>query len=463
MDAVNKTSSPFRGAAWLITLGVLSAVGYVYLFRLSLEDLSPRTEHPHLITHFLVVYFILFTLYVLLITPLVWKPGLDRRHLWFGIAFGLLFRAILLPSDLILENDIYRYLWDGHTQHQGVNPFKYAPSDPNTQSYRTDYWKQINYPYVPTIYPPTLQVVFFLAEAIYPGSVAGMKFILIIFDAATIFLLLSLLEKLKKPPEWCLIYAWSPLVIKEIANSGHADSVSACLLVAFFLILTNGRLLTSAFVMAAMTLTKFFGVLLLPLLHRQWNYWAYVAFFASILFFYTPFFAPGVNPLQGFLTYSNEWQFNAGPFESVAWMLERFGGENFDNANPLVRKIMFSVVLFTLAWQALRLYWRRDIEQTLRSTFIALGTLLLCSPVINCWYLVWMVPLMCVFPHKSWIAFTGLVFLSYTYYYDLSFLWWVKWVEFGVFFFLLLDDALPLRRKQKPNRQAVDQSLLNTR
>ncbi len=452
MGEVNTTPpSPFRGAVWLITLGVLSALVYGYLFRLSLEDLSPRTEQTYLITHFLVAYFIVFGLYVLLIAPLIRRPGLDRRHLWFGIAFGLLFRAIMLPSDLILENDIYRYLWDGHMQHQGVNPFKYAPSDPETQPYRTDYWEKINYPYVPTIYPPTLQMVFFFSEAVYPGSVVGMKFFLLIFDAATIFLLLALLEKLKKPPEWCLIYAWSPLVIKEIANSGHADSVSACLLVGFFLLLAHGKRLTSAAVMAAMTLTKFFGVLFLPLLYRHWAYWAYVVFFAAILFLYTPFYAAGVGPFEGFLTYSNEWQFNAGPFEWAAWALERFG-VRYDQTNSIVRKLMFGVVVLTIAWQALRLYWRRDVEDLIRSVFVVLGTLLLCSPVINCWYLVWIAPMLCVFPLKSWIAFTGLVFLSYTYYYDLSFPWWMKGVEFGVFFFLLLDDALPWRKKPfQPN------------
>ncbi|MDP8243504.1 MAG: glycosyltransferase 87 family protein [Candidatus Hinthialibacter antarcticus] len=447
---MTQTSSPVRGAVGLITLGVLSALGYVYLFRLSLEDLSPRTSQPELITLFLITYFILFGLYLLLITPLVWKPGLDPRHLWFGIAFGLLFRAILLPSDLILENDIYRYLWDGHTQHQGVNPYRYAPSEPETRDYRTDYFQQINYKYVPTIYPPTLQMIFFLSEGVYPGSVVGMKFILLIFDALTIFLLLSLLEALNKPPEWCLIYAWSPLVIKEVANSGHADTVSACLLVGFFLLLAKGKPLCSAAVLAAMTLTKFFGVFLLPLLHRQWNYWTYVFFFAAILFLYAPFLAPGVNPFAGFMAFSNEWQFNAGVYELFSFSFARFGGFEPGAASMLTRRTLFALVLLTAAWQALRLYWRPGLEQTMRSTFIVLGALLLCSPVMNPWYLVWMVPLMCVFPNKSWIALTGLVFLSYTYYYDLSFPWWVKATEFGVFFFLLLDDALPWRRNGAP-------------
>lgn len=441
--------SPIRGAVWLITLGGLSALGYIYLFRLSLEGVAPRGSQPQLITLFLMTYSVLFILYLLLITPLVWRPGLDRRHLWFGIAFGLLFRAILLPSDLILENDIYRYLWDGHAQHQGVNPYRYAPSDAETRPFRTAYWSKINYPYIATIYPPTLQIVFFFSEGIYPGSVVGMKFILLIFDAATIFLLLSLLEAMHKPPEWCLIYAWSPLVIKEVANSGHADAVCACLLVGFFLLLSKRKILASAALLAAMTLTKFFGVFLLPLLHRQWNNWAYVVFFLAVLFLYGPFLAPGVNPFEGFMAYSNEWQFNAGLHEFAAFLLARFGNVEPGAASHIARYILFGGVALVTLWQAARLFWRRDLEETIRSTYIVLGALLLCSPVLNPWYLVWIVPLLCVFPNKSWIALTGLVVLSYAYYYDLSFPWWVKGVEYGVFFFLLLDDALPWRRKRE--------------
>lgn len=441
--------SPFKGAGWLMALGALSTLGYLYLFRLSFGALAPGSQEGPYITQFLVVYFMLFALYLCLIVPIVRRPGMDRRHLWFGIAFGLLFRAIMLPGDLILENDIYRYMWDGHMQHQGVNPFQYAPLESETEAYRTDYWQAINYPYVPTIYPPTLQFVFFLSEAVYPGSIVGMKFFLTIFDGATIFLILMLLEKLRKPPEWCLIYAWSPLVIKEIANSGHADSVSACLLTGFFLLIAHGRAAQSAVALAAMTLTKFFGILLLPLLHRHWTYWAYVAYFITIFVLYGPFLAPNVNPFEGFFTFSNEWLFNAGPYAAVEWALMEYSTLNWEDSARIARYAMFVVVIATLAWQSLRLIGRREPEALLRAAFIVLGTLLVCSPVVNCWYLVWLVPLMCVFPMKSWIAFTGLVYLSYTYYYDYSFAWWVKPVEYGVFFFLLLDDALPWRPRRR--------------
>jgi len=131
-------SSPFQGPFRLFFLGGLSVVGYIYLFRLSFGPLQPGDLNPLYITNFLLTYAFLFVCYWFMVVPLLKGKRMDPRHLWFAIGFGLLFRAILLPSDLILENDIYRYMWDGYNLQRGENPFRYAPSDPETEPYRTE-------------------------------------------------------------------------------------------------------------------------------------------------------------------------------------------------------------------------------------------------------------------------------------------------------------------------------------
>ena len=367
---------------------------------------------------------------------------MDQRHLWFGIAFGLLFRAILLPTDLILENDIYRYMWDGHTSRQGINPFRYAPSDHETVPYRTAYWSKINYPYVPTIYPPTLQYIFMFSDSIYPGSITGMKFFLLVFDIGTIFILLALLEALKKPPEWCLIYAWSPLVIKEIANSGHADVVSAFCIATLMLLIVKKKLIRSSLALAALFLTKFFGILFLPLLFITWRFRHYTIFGLFVVLLYLPFLSLDVNPFAGFLTYSKEWQFNAGLYEGLLNLLNHAGGKATENAAILARLFMFSIVLITTMWQTIALSWRTEEVDLFRAMFVVTAVLLLCSPVINTWYLVWLVPFFCLFPSRAWIMLSGLVFLSYTYYYHHDFPSWVKPIEFGFFFYLLFKETV---------------------
>ena len=41
---------------------------------------------------------------------------------------------------------------------------------------------------------------------------------------------------------------------------------------------------------------------------------------------------------------------------------------------------------------------------------------MLLSPVCNPWYACWLLPVLCVHRSAAWLAFTGLVMLSYLYY-----------------------------------------------
>jgi hypothetical protein len=53
-----------------------------------------------------------------------------------------------------------------------------------------------------------------------------MKAWLLLFDIGTVLLLISLLKSLQKPIGYSIAYAWCPLVLKEIGNSGHLDSIA---------------------------------------------------------------------------------------------------------------------------------------------------------------------------------------------------------------------------------------------
>ena len=54
---------------------------------------------------------------------------IQNNNLWLGliIAVGLVSRIILIPSQPVLENDYYRYLWDGAVTAHGYNPYVYSP------------------------------------------------------------------------------------------------------------------------------------------------------------------------------------------------------------------------------------------------------------------------------------------------------------------------------------------------
>ncbi len=56
-----------------------------------------------------------------------------------------------------------------------------------------------------------------------------MKLFFVFFDLATLGVLVGLLRWADRPVGWALAYAWCPLVLKEVANSGHLDSLAVFL------------------------------------------------------------------------------------------------------------------------------------------------------------------------------------------------------------------------------------------
>ncbi|MDB5349282.1 MAG: putative integral rane protein [Planctomycetota bacterium] len=83
-----------------------------------------------------------------------------------------------------------------------------------------------------TIYPPTAQAVFALAALITPGDASlpvrmtVMNAFFVGFDLATLGLVVALLSLAGRPVGWSVAYGWCPLVVKEVANSGHVDALA---------------------------------------------------------------------------------------------------------------------------------------------------------------------------------------------------------------------------------------------
>ncbi|MEM7476480.1 MAG: hypothetical protein AAF483_15945 [Planctomycetota bacterium] len=176
------------------------------------------------------------------------------RNLVTVILFGaILFRATLFWSTQIQEVDIYRYCWDGAVLAEGVSPFRYSParvlearqdekgmseelrklvqlkdSDPAQELVLS----RVHFGELTTIYPPTSQFVFAAAAGVTPQRVSlttrlrVMKAFVLFFDLMTLFVLSRFLSLLSIHQAWAIPYAWSPLVLKEFANSGHLDSIA---------------------------------------------------------------------------------------------------------------------------------------------------------------------------------------------------------------------------------------------
>jgi hypothetical protein len=67
-----------------------------------------------------------------------------------------------------------------------------------------------------------------------------------------------------------------------------------------------------------------------------------------------------------------------------------------------------------------------------------LGVIFLLSPTVQPWYLLWILPLLCLVRHPGWMAWSATIFLAYWILdgYARAGVWqelsWVKWMEYGV-------------------------------
>ncbi len=240
------------------------------------------------------------------------RPG-TYSLLWI-VALGTGLRAILLPFGPLFDNDIYRYLWDGHVAAHGINPLLHAPASEQLAALRTCYYGQIGFPEIGTIYPPFAQLVFLAAAKCHLTTPALFKLILIPFDIGTMALIVALLKRLGKPTGPLLLYAWSPLILKEIFNSCHIDIVMMSLMLLAIYMVFVSRPALGGMALALSVMTKGVSILALPLLaKRRWSQIS-VPFLVAALALCLPYFSAGTKALDGAAAYAHYWRFNDGFF-----------------------------------------------------------------------------------------------------------------------------------------------------
>ena len=106
----------------IFSLGLLSLAPYLIAWQLG--DLRQHT------VGFELAFFAAFGLYAV-VTVLALRLNSFSRWEWVGV-FGLaiLFQGLLIFTPPTLSDDMYRYVWDGRVQAQGINPYLYPPKAP---------------------------------------------------------------------------------------------------------------------------------------------------------------------------------------------------------------------------------------------------------------------------------------------------------------------------------------------
>ena len=497
-----------RSHIYLSVLGLLSLILYLGLTGLS-KDFNwgeGYSERP--ILEYLAIYFSIFSLYTLACLS-VFKSNWTQKTFWVLIAFGLLFRFAVLPSQQIQEDDVYRYLWDGKVFAHGINPFKFAPEEINQYQsikvqnpayFRSHYGKtdqnelavlnglkwesdvalryieRINHPDVPTIYPPLAQYVFRFSQQINPDSLFTLRIMFLAFDLMGMVFIILTLRALNLNQNFSLIYFWSPLMIKETYNSTHLDIIGISCLCASVYFLIRKRMVGSIFFLALSVLGKFYSAVLLPFyLQRSWflaqenrqrgaaTLTLHLILFCTVItVFYLPFIDIGGSVFEGLKTYSTHWQSNDSLFAILLYVLKnilKLGMATeipiFGSSMIFAKSIMALVILGTVAYLiAKQGPDANSPEMWIRNIFIVIVLVFLVSPVQNPWYLCWTVPFLCIFHSRSLISLTGLIGLYYLdFYFDYQditqYSVLVAWLEYTPFYIYLLWELTRSKKTWK--------------
>ena len=448
------SAAPFNLLPMAIAgLGILSGLLYFFNFRLQSFFLQSGLIGKTRI-HFYVFLFLVISLLYLIGIYLIFKHrltwGSSKRLVFIIIIFAVLFRVLLVPATpSVLSKDMYRYLWDGRVQQNGINPYRHPPDADELKGLRDKkVYPNINRKAHPTLYPAGAQLFFRLFHIIAGDRVAGYKGLMTVFDVLTLFVLLALLRIYGFEETRLMIYAWNPLVIFEIAYSGHLEGLMVFWMVLALYLNARNRQILGVAALAVASAIKLYPALLLPaLVNRGQRIKGSLAFIVSMVLLYLPFLASGRKVL-GFLPIylQNPYEsFNLGLKYLMMLVLPQ-----------LDYYLLSKIFLLALAAAGLFIFFKpKQKDQAMRYAYILLGWLLVLMPAsLHAWYVIILVPFLCFYPAAAWLLFSCMVTLSYLKYVTPSGIMpsWVLLLEYGLLFVLLAGGYI-FRRTAYQNRE----------
>ena len=319
----------------------------------------------------------------------------------------LVLGAIGMLTRPLLEDDHFRYLWDGYITATTGKPFAHAPShyfvDAAVPVVMQDALNGINNPVIPTIYGPVLQALFALCYWIAPAALWPLKLVLLGAQVAVVLLL----RYAGVRPRWLMLLTLHPLLIKESAMTAHPDILIGAALLAAVLAWRRQHEGLAAILAATAVAMKFSAVaaLLFFCINRDGRFSARgcLAMLLTLGILYAPVLLPaaGGGEALAVAAFAGQWTFNPLLFKWVAAAL----------GDAVARAACMG--LFALTWLILAGQWIAKLRGAggkglnppsppLVGVFIAM---LLLSPVVNPWYWLWVLPLaMLPFSPVAWVA-----------------------------------------------------------
>lgn len=272
-----------------------------------------------------------------------------------------------------------------------------------------------------------------------PDRSVQFKFFLLLSDFGNLFLLLIIGGR---RAAW--FYGWCPLAVTETAFHAHPEAWALLWLLAAWLLATRNRYFVTGVLSAFAVGGKLFALLAVPFL--AWRRPAIIlsAFLAVLGIIYAPILATGSSAEWGGLhAMAGSFEFNSFGYALLAGM---FGSSSARSLWLILFGVVATILFGRWAQQKLSL-------QQAPVTDVLLAFFLL-TPVLNPWYLVWLVPFVALAPTRRAVALLAVVPLSYATGLNLGDPTlatygqpnWVRPIEFGFFFLAALSTVWSTQR-----------------
>jgi hypothetical protein len=408
----------------------LIAIGSLITVLLFLIGKLPQRLEAHS-EPYVAVFLIVFTFYGIAAYSSLQQPY-TRKTLLIIIGFAVLFRLLAVLQPPSLSTDIWRYVWDGHIGSQGINPYRFPPSDPHLAPYHTDYWAGINHPTWVTMYPPLSQRIFTGIALLGGAGPMAYKVVFALVDLGCIALILLLLRRVGQPLHRVILYAWHPLVVMELSGSGHQDVLGIFFMLVAVALLRRKETVAQAFwggLGAGLSfMAKGYLLPALPIFARQplerisskgdpsaskrlltalGVLIFTVGFGLTVSALQLPYMGHGSQIQEGMRLYMHNRLRNAGVFAWTFYLLKPF--------IPDPRPLTWLLILSLLGLVVLRLLRRpwKDEAELLDKTNGAMGAFFLLSHTVYPWYATWLIPGLCLRYNAGWMLWSGLAALAY--------------------------------------------------
>jgi hypothetical protein len=321
----------------------------------------------------------------------------------FVLLAAILFRVTLLPRAPDLSDDMKRYLWDAKVAAAGISPWAYAPQDGRVARLAPEESARLPHRDVKSVYPPVAEAAFRVGS-LGGRSAVALKILFAAADVAIVWLLL------RGDVGAAALYAFHPLPVLEIAGQGHLDSVGVSLLLASLALLGCGRPVRAGIAYAFSVLTKYVSLAAAPaLLRRSGRRFAAVALLAAATLWLAAL-RTGASPVGGIPDYASRWEFNSVlypalvhavsaaelPVRAKAAFLdlkERLGHPAWTQSLfPYFYDAFFARAILGFALAAGLAFVTLRVRDPKTATFASLAVLLLLSPTLHPWYVLWLLP-----------------------------------------------------------------------